>query len=46
MPKFSAGCHYNDEEISPALEKKKKKKKKKILAGPNERQEVCNRSKP
>jgi hypothetical protein len=39
MPKFLAGCHYNDEEISPALEKKNLKK---ISVGPNQWQQVCN----
>jgi hypothetical protein len=29
MPKFLAGCHHNEKEISRHLEKKKKKKKKK-----------------
>jgi hypothetical protein len=28
MPKFLAGCHYNDEEISQALYKKKKKRRR------------------
>jgi hypothetical protein len=42
MPKFLAGWHYNEEEISRHL-KKEKKKKKRILAGPNEWQQVCNR---
>ena len=41
MPKFLAGCQYNEEEISRHL-----KKKYTILAGPNEWQRVCNRSKP
>ena len=41
MPKFLASCHYNEEEISRHL-----KKKYKILAGPNEWQQVCNRSNP
>jgi hypothetical protein len=39
MPKFLASCHYNEEEISRHL-----KKKYRILAGPNEWQQVCNRS--
>jgi hypothetical protein len=34
MPKFLAGCHYNEEEIIWHL-KKKEKKKKRILASPN-----------
>jgi hypothetical protein len=38
---FLAGCHYNEEELSRHL-----KKKKRILAGPNEWQQVCNRSNP
>jgi hypothetical protein len=38
MPKFLAGCHYNEEEINQALEKKYR-----ILAGPNEWQQVYNR---
>ena len=41
MPKFLAGCHYNEEEISRHLEKEYR-----ILAGPNEWQQVCNRSNP
>jgi hypothetical protein len=41
MPKFLAGCHNDEEEISPALERKYR-----ILAGPNEWQKVCNRSNP
>jgi hypothetical protein len=41
MPKFLASCHYNEEEISRHL-----KKKYRILAGPNEWQQVCNRSNP
>jgi hypothetical protein len=41
MPKFLAGCHYNEEEISKHLGKMYK-----ILAGPNEWQQVCNRSNP
>jgi hypothetical protein len=41
MPKFSADCHYNEEEISQHL-----KKKYRILTGPNEWQEVCNWSNP
>ena len=41
MPKFLAGCHYNEEEISQHL-----RKKYRILAGPNEWQKVCNRSNP
>jgi hypothetical protein len=41
MPKFLAGCHYNEEEISRHL-----KKKYRIWAGPNEWQQVCNRSNP
>jgi hypothetical protein len=39
MPKFLAGCHYNEEKISRHL---KKEKEKRILAGPNEWQQVCN----
>ena len=38
MPKFLAGCRYNEEEISRHL-----KKYNGILAGPNEWQQVCNR---
>ena len=41
MPKFLAGCHYNEEEISRHL-----KLKYRILAGPNEWQQVCSRSNP
>jgi hypothetical protein len=41
MPKFLAGCHYNEEEISQHLNKKYR-----ILAGPNSWQQVCNRSNP
>jgi hypothetical protein len=41
MPKFLAGCHYNEEEISRHL-----KKKYRILTGPNEWQQVCNLSNP
>jgi hypothetical protein len=41
MPKFLAGCHYNEEEISRHL-----KKIYRILAGPNEWQQVCNWSSP
>jgi hypothetical protein len=41
MPKFLAGCHYNEEEISQHL-----KKNTRILASPNEWQQVCNRSNP
>ena len=41
MPKFLASCHYNEEEISRHLEKKYG-----ILAGPNEWQQVGNRSNP
>ena len=37
MPKFLAGCHYNEEVISRHL-----KRKYRILAGPNEWQKVCN----
>jgi hypothetical protein len=40
-PKFLAGCHYNEEEISGHL-----KEKYRILAGPNEWHQVCNRSNP
>jgi hypothetical protein len=43
MPKFLAGCHYNEEEISQHLDKKKNGQ---ILAGPNEWQQVCNRENP
>ena len=39
MPKFLAGCHYNEEEISRHL-----KKKYRILAGPKQLQQVYNRS--
>ena len=39
MPKFFAGCQYNEEEISWHL-----KKKYRILAGPNKWQQVCNHS--
>jgi hypothetical protein len=38
MPKFLAGRHYNEEEISRYL-----KQKYRILAGPNWWQQVCNR---
>ena len=41
MPKFLAGCHCNEEKIS-----RHSKKEKRILAGPNEWQQVCNRSNP
>jgi hypothetical protein len=41
MPKFLAGCHYNEEDISQHL-----KRKDGILAGPNEWQQVCNWSNP
>jgi hypothetical protein len=41
MPKFLAGCLYNEEEISLHL-----KKKKRIFAGPNSWQQVCNQSNP
>jgi hypothetical protein len=41
MPKFLAGCHYNEEEIIRHL-----KKNIGYLAGPNEWQQVCNRSNP
>ena len=41
IPKFLAGCHSNEEEISRHL-----KTKNRILAGPNEWQQVCNRSNP
>ena len=41
MPKFLAGCYYNEEEICRHL-----KKHNKILAGPNWWQQVCNRSNP
>ena len=41
MPKFLAGCHYNEEEIS-----QHSKKKYRISAGPNQWQQVCNRSNP
>jgi hypothetical protein len=37
MPKFLAGCHYNEEEMSRRL-----KKEYRILAGLNERQQVDN----
>jgi hypothetical protein len=40
MPKFLASCHYNEEEIALGI------KKERILAGPNEWQQVCNRSNP
>jgi hypothetical protein len=39
MPKFLAGWHYHEEDISWHLEKKYR-----ILAGPNWWQQVCNRS--
>jgi hypothetical protein len=42
VPKFLAGCHYNEEELSRHL----KKIEKRILAGPNEWQQVCNGSNP
>jgi hypothetical protein len=35
MPKFLAGCHYNEEEFNRHL-----KKKYRILASPNEWQQV------
>jgi hypothetical protein len=41
MPRFLACCHYSEEEISWHL-----KKKYRILAGPNEWQQVYNRSNP
>jgi hypothetical protein len=41
-PELLAGCHYNEEEISRHLTKRKYR----ILAGPNEWQQVCNRSNP
>jgi hypothetical protein len=41
MPKFLAGYHYNEEEISRHL-----KKRRRILASPNSWQQVCNRSNP
>ena len=41
MPKFLAGCHHNEEEISRHL-----KNIYRILGGPNEWQQVCNRSNP
>jgi hypothetical protein len=41
LPKFFTSCHYNEEEISRHL-----KKEHMILAGPNEWQQVCNRSNP
>ena len=41
MPKFLAGCHENEEEIRRHL-----KLFYRILAGPNEWQQVCNRSNP
>ena len=41
IPKFLAGCLYNEEEISRHL-----KKTYTILAGPIEWQQVCNRSNP
>jgi hypothetical protein len=41
MRKFLASCQYNEEEFSQHL-----KKKCRILAGPNEWQQVCNRSTP
>jgi hypothetical protein len=40
MPKFLAGCHYIEEEISRHL------KKYRISAGPNQWQQVCNWSNP
>ena len=40
MPKLLAGRHYNEEEIKWHL------KKIRILGGPNEWQQVCNRSNP
>jgi hypothetical protein len=41
MPKFWTGCHYNEEDISRCL-----KNIIGLLAGPNEWQQVCNRSNP
>jgi hypothetical protein len=41
MPKFLAGCHYDEEEISQHL-----KKIYTILASPNYWQQVCNQSNP
>ena len=40
MPKFLAGRHYNEEEISHHLEKMSD------MAGPNEWQQACNQSNP
>ena len=42
MPKFLAGCHSSEEEISWHFNKKICR----ILAGPNEWQQVCNRLDP
>jgi hypothetical protein len=41
MPKFLAGCHYNEKEISRHL-----RKNYRIWTGPNEWQQVCNRLNP
>jgi hypothetical protein len=41
MPKFLTGCHYNEDENSQHL-----KKRRRILPGPDEWQQVCNRSNP
>jgi hypothetical protein len=41
MPKFLAGGHYSEEEISRHL-----KKNYRILAGPNSWQQVCDRPNP
>jgi hypothetical protein len=41
MPKFLTVCRYNEEESSRHL-----RKNYRILAGPNEWQQVCNRSNP
>ena len=43
MPKFLASCHYNEKKISWHL---RKKKKKKDIDGPNQWQQICNRSNP
>ena len=42
MPKFLASCHCNEEEINRRL----REKKYRILASPNERKQVSNRSNP
>jgi hypothetical protein len=47
MPKFLAGCHDNEEEISRHLKEISRNLNiYRILAGPNEWQQVCNRLNP